>query len=294
MAAAQAYQPHVGADSGDAPVAAATGMGLPQARDISHRYDRRFQCSHRRWIVAHPGMLYWPSASPPLGLLLSDSGRFSATMFLTLLRDDPFQAIGFLLALVVGFTVHEYAHARTAYHLGDLTAYRAGRLTLDPRSHIDPIGALMFLLAGFGWARPVPIDPHWLGRKGTLIVALAGPVSNLVLAALAGLLVRLGMNILPSSDLTAHGLQLLFIFGIYNIFLAVFNMLPVAPLDGWKVLLGLVPSTTAYRLSQFESYGMMILLGVILLGRVGGGSILDSIIGPPVQLLSRLLLPMGS
>lgn len=212
-------------------------------------------------------------------------------MFLTLLRDDPFQAIGFLLALVVGFTVHEYAHARVAFSLGDLTAYRAGRLTLDPRSHIDPIGALMFLVAGFGWARPVPIDPHWLGRQGTLAVALAGPGSNLAMAAVAGLVVRLGLGFLPASQWAPHFLQLLFIFALFNIFLAVFNMLPVAPLDGWKVLLGLVPSTTAYRLSQLEPYGSVILLVLIVLGCTGGGSILGSIIDPPVDLLSRLLLP---
>ena len=103
------------------------------------------------------------------------------------------QLAALITALVVGLTVHEYAHAWSAFRLGDPTAYWAGRMSLDPRRHIDPLGALVFLVAGFGWARPVPIDPDRLGRRGALLVSLAGPGANILLAAIAGALVRLGV-----------------------------------------------------------------------------------------------------
>jgi Zn-dependent protease len=192
--------------------------------------------------------------------------------------------LALLTALVLGFTVHEYAHARVAFALGDLTAYLQGRLTLNPVSHIDPFGALMFLLVGFGWARPVPIDPYRLGRRGTLLVAIAGPLSNVAMAFVAGLPIRLGL-LDPGNPLAAF----LAYFALFQIFLAVFNMLPIAPLDGWKVLLGLVPPQTAAQLSRYESYGPMILLAVLLLGAVGGASVLQTVMGPFVRFLSWLV-----
>lgn len=201
--------------------------------------------------------------------------------------------IPLLTALVVGLTVHEYAHARTAFALGDLTAYASGRMTLNPLSHIEPMGALMFLVAGFGWAKPVPIDPYRLGRQGTLLVALAGPVSNVLLALAALLPLRLG--ILPVRG-AGGGISLLAaalgLFAFLNILLAVFNMLPVAPLDGWRVLIGIVPEQVAYRLQEYERYGGLILIGLIMLSFIGGLSILGRIIYPlAIGLLGLLAGP---
>jgi Zn-dependent protease len=197
--------------------------------------------------------------------------------------------LSMIVALVVGLTVHEYAHARVAFALGDLTAYMQGRLTLDPRRHLDPFGALMFLLVGFGWARPVPIDPYRLGRSGTLKVAIAGPLSNVAMAAVAGLPVRfLGLASAPG----AAGFvgEFLADFAWFNILLAVFNMLPIPPLDGWKVLMGLVPPNLADRLARFEPYGFLVLLGLILVGNMAGFSVLWAVMGPFVSLLTRVIL----
>jgi Zn-dependent protease len=174
--------------------------------------------------------------------------------------NDPARFLALVVALVGGLTIHEYAHARTAFQLGDLTAYMQGRLTLDPRRHIDPFGALVFLMVGFGWARPVPIDPYRLDRMGTLLVSVAGPLSNLALAAVAGLPLRFGVFGLG----TVVG-GFLFFFAYLNILLAVFNMLPIPPLDGWKVLLGLVPASTAFQLQQLERYAWLALLLLVFL-----------------------------
>lgn len=194
--------------------------------------------------------------------------------------NNPPYFIALITALVVGLTVHEYAHARSAFTLGDRTAFMHGRMKLDPRVHIDPLGALVFLLAGFGWARPVPIDPHRLGRQGTLLVSLAGPVSNTLLATLFLAPLRLGLVAAGS----AVGVFLGF-FALLNVFLAVFNMLPVAPLDGWQVLLGLVPPDAAYRMQELERYGGMVLIMLILIGRVGNVSPLWAIMSPAVKLV---------
>lgn len=205
-----------------------------------------------------------------------------------LVGTDPLMLATLLATMVVGFTVHEFAHAWTAYRLGDRTAYLQGRLTLDPRSHIDPLGALMMILAGFGWARPVPFDPLILGRRGVTWVALAGPASNLALAALAGLVYR--SKLLASSELLA---SVVLTFASLNVLLAVFNMLPLAPLDGWKVLLGLVPGSLAYRLQPLEVYGGMILLLLIVAGQVAGTSLLWTIMDPFYQFLMALLVGGG-
>lgn len=199
-------------------------------------------------------------------------------------RLSPVEVVVMLIALVVGLTVHEYAHAWSAYRLGDPTAHWAGRLTLDPRKHLDPFGALMFLVAGFGWARPVPIDPSRLGRRGTLIVAAAGPASNLLLATGAAVLVRLGSAALgPMALLLAY-------FAYLNLLLAAFNSLPIAPLDGWRVLLGIVPAPTAERLHAVEQYSAIILIALIVVGNVSGFSVLGTLIQGPVSWLGRLML----
>jgi Zn-dependent protease len=188
-------------------------------------------------------------------------------MLIVQLLQQPGAVLSLVTVLVVGLTVHEYSHAWSAFHLGDPTAMMRGRLTLDPRAHIDPMGALVFLLVGFGWAKPVPIDGYRLGRTGTLWVSLAGPVSNFALALAALLPLRILSGSLGGA-LPDYVAQFLFYFGFLNLMLGLFNLIPVAPLDGWKVLLGLVPPNTAWRIQQYERYGPMILIVLIFAGRV--------------------------
>jgi Zn-dependent protease len=202
---------------------------------------------------------------------------------------DPPELAALILTLVVGLTVHEYCHARVAFALGDLTAYLQGRLTLNPMKHIDPLGAIMMLMVGFGWARPVPVDPYRLGRDGMLKVALAGPASNVALAALAALPIRLGLLDAGSSAVALLGGFLVY-FAAFNILLAVFNMLPIPPLDGWKVLMGVVPPGMAARMAQYEAYGFMALFGLLLLGSVLRFPVLSVVMGPFIALLGGLIL----
>ncbi|MGH2468023.1 MAG: site-2 protease family protein [Candidatus Limnocylindrales bacterium] len=194
--------------------------------------------------------------------------------------------IAVAIMLLIGFPVHEYSHALAAYRQGDRTAQYMGRLTLDPRVHFDPLGGLMLvasaLLGGFfiGWAKPTPYNPSMLsgGRRGEAVVAAAGPASNLALAILGSLCVRLILAIpalVPALASTAGSLVLnvLVYFVLINVFLFVFNLLPipVIGLDGWKVLLGLVSPMTAYRLRQVEmQYQQFILIGLFALIFFGG------------------------
>lgn len=205
-------------------------------------------------------------------------------MLLLDLLSHPTYALSLLGALIVGLSVHEWAHARAAYALGDPTAYFAGRMTMNPRQHIDPFGALFFLVAGFGWARPVPIDPRRLGSTGTVLVSAAGPGSNVLLAFLALLPLRVG---LVAADSLAGGL--LGFFALLNIMLAVFNSLPIPPLDGWRIVSGLAPRNLAYRLQEVENFGMIILFGLIVVGSALGVSLLGAIVSPFVRLLLWLI-----
>lgn len=179
--------------------------------------------------------------------------------------------------LLVGFPVHEFAHAYAAWRLGDGTAKLFGRLTLNPAAHFDPLGSAMLVLSalsgtGFlvGWAKPTPVNPSNLRdrRNGEVIVALAGPLSNLAMAAVAALVFRL-----VGETASAQVLTLLYVFVLFNVGLAIFNLLPIPPLDGSTLLFRLVSYETAYRLRPLlAQYGIFILLAVILFGgRLIGG-----------------------
>lgn len=180
---------------------------------------------------------------------------------LTLLTSNPTAFIIIALALVLSLAVHEFAHAFVADRLGDPTPRRYGRVTLNPLAHLDPIGTLLLLVAGFGFAKPVPINPSNLGRWGTLWVAAAGPISNLVIAFVCAVLLK----VLPTTQISLT--ILLTVLGI-NVVLAVFNLIPIPLLDGSRILGALVPSL-GRSLSQFESlpYSFILVFGFIFLAR---------------------------
>lgn len=176
--------------------------------------------------------------------------------------------------LIFSLCVHEFSHGYVAYLFGDNTAANAGRLTLNPLKHLDPIGSLMILFVGFGWARPVPISPYLSGRE-LRAVAFAGPASNLILAFSGGLIIRYFNT--ESYFINETIFQAIFLFLIININLAVFNMLPIAPLDGSQIFSSILPNRIALKL---QIYGPQVLLGLILFGIITGHSIIWKIMKP--------------
>ncbi len=199
-------------------------------------------------------------------------------MLLSLLTTSPFLFLLLISALILALSVHEFAHAYVASLLGDPTARLEGRLTLRPMAHLDPFGLLMLVFAGFGWARPVPVNPIYFKspRRDMALVALAGPMSNLLLAFLGALL-------LHTPFVTGTYLQLFFyFFALYNINLAVFNVLPLDPLDGYKIVLGLLPQDLALRWAETKRYGTILL--VVLFFTNG----FDVLISPLVGFFTRL------
>ncbi|MCS6965100.1 site-2 protease family protein [Thermoflexus sp.] len=200
---------------------------------------------------------------------------------------------GYLLALAVIFLfalpLHELAHAWVAERLGDPTPRRYGRVTLNPMAHLDPIGALMLVLAGFGWARPVPVNPLYLRygpRVGMALVGGAGPLTNLFLAGLGILAYRAALEVSALLNFVPV-LQFLSAWIFINIGLAVFNMLPLPPLDGYRVLQGLLPPDLAYAYARLEAYGPLLLLLFLVLDRQLG--LLWSVLQPFYGLAFRLM-----
>ena len=169
-----------------------------------------------------------------------------------------------VIALLVGLTFHEFSHALLADQLGDHRPRAMGRLTLNPLPHIDPIGALMLVVAGFGWAKPVMVNPAALrgGRRGMAIVAFAGPVANVVVALAFAIVYRV-------LDLAGvEGGFVLNLVGLIvqlNILLAIFNLIPIPPLDGYNVLLAFLPPRQAMVVRQYAPYGVIVLLLLVLL-----------------------------
>ena len=185
---------------------------------------------------------------------------------LSLLSSNPTAFIIIAAALVLSLTVHEWAHAYTADRLGDPTPRSYGRVTLNPLSHLDPFGTLLLLLVGFGFAKPVPINPGNLGRWGTMWVAAAGPISNLVIALLCALLLK----VLPPSQLS---ISILLTVLSVNVVLAVFNLIPIPLLDGSRILGALVPSLgRSLRDFEMQPYSFLIVMAFIYLmsGPIGG------------------------
>ncbi len=202
-----------------------------------------------------------------------------------------------LFALLSAITIHEFSHSLAASSLGDDTSRRLGRLTLNPLKHLDPGGTLMLLVVGFGWGKPVPVNHHHLrGPLGMTMVAAAGPLSNLTLAFILALPVKLGLLgwAGPTLDRATYvltgGLRegLSDIVGLmifFNIILAVFNLIPLAPLDGSKVVGGLAPKSMADSYARFERFSPLILLGLIMADYLLGWGLLWQVIGPVVETL---------
>jgi len=192
--------------------------------------------------------------------------------------DIVFSAIGLLIAV----TIHEFSHALTADRLGDPTPRAMGRLTLNPLAHLDPLGTLMIFIAHFGWGKPVPIDPYNFKnpRRDEILVSLAGPTSNFIFMIAISLIIRF----IPMSIFS----YVLYTFAITNLYLGVFNLLPIPPLDGSKVFLNLMSIEKAYEWQQaFDRYGFFIVAACLFLP-VGGSNIISLIVTPIVQFLSNL------
>lgn len=198
-------------------------------------------------------------------------------------------APGLLIALVC----HEVAHGYVAYLLGDPTAKSQGRLTLNPLKHLDPIGTLAFFFVQFGWARPVPVNARYFRnpRQGMMLTAMAGPGINFLLAAIFAL----GFHAMVAFDINGQSaFYAVTYYGVFvNLILGVFNLLPIPPLDGSNVVAYFLPPQAAYKFMSMSRYGFILLIGIILLGRFTGFSLVGEIILPTVRAMAGLLgIPM--
>ncbi|MBP0725008.1 site-2 protease family protein [Bacillus sp. RG28] len=174
------------------------------------------------------------------------------------------------LVLAIAFSVHEFAHAFVAYKFGDPTAQKLGRLTLSPLKHLDPIGTIAILLFGFGWARPVPVNRYNFKnpRLAGILTTIAGPISNFLLALIGVILWNILIKVSLDTSMSSALFQTLFDFCQYfvsiNVVLFVFNLIPLPPLDGYRVIEDLVPNDLRAKMSQYEAYGSVIFLILVL------------------------------
>ncbi len=221
----------------------------------------------------------------------SSERQYSATE--SILMETLFKVISYYIPLLLSITIHEYAHALVSNRLGDDTAERFGRLTLNPLAHIDILGTvimpIMGILSGlpfFGWAKPVPFNPLFFSRnismrKGIMYTALAGPVSNLIFAVLMIVLGRMILFLIPNTS--SHIFRALFLLVVntmqVNIGLFLFNLLPVPPLDGSKILYGILPENRMYIIEFLEKYSFVLFIAIIIFA--------GDIIGPAFVALTR-------
>jgi Zn-dependent protease len=206
-----------------------------------------------------------------------------------------------IVALVLAIDIHEFSHALAADRLGDPTPRLQGRLTLNPLAHLDPIGTIMLLLVHFGWGKPVQFDPYNLRhpRRDSAIISLAGPFSNFLFASISALVIHILFTLrLPMLTNTITGtvsyilIPLLESCIILNVMLGVFNLVPIHPLDGFKIVEGILPDEYARQWHDLEPYGMLFLLFLIL-PIFGGNSAISNVISPIVNFVVSLLLPGG-
>lgn len=208
-------------------------------------------------------------------------------LIFNLLQANPIVALAFIIGLVFAITIHEAAHAYVAYRLGDPTAKLAGRLTLNPASHLDPLGTIALLVVGFGWGKPTPFDPFNLRniKRDSALISVAGAGSNFLLATLLAipyLTAYFTSNLNPTLVMSY---QIISIAIWINLILGVFNLIPVAPLDGFKVLAGLLPRGWYEDFVQTERFGIFILIALLATGVIG------NVLFPIASTLFDILIP---
>ncbi len=213
---------------------------------------------------------------------------------LTELFNSPLAFLVWIVALLVAITIHEFSHAWTADRLGDPTAKLSGRLTLNPLAHLDPLGTLALLIFYFGWGKPVPFDPFNLRnpRRDAALISLSGPASNLILATILAIFLKIITTVLPLNLNLVTTLLLALLQSIIklNVILGVFNLLPVHPLDGGKILVGVLPEEQARNIDDIlNQYGLIIV--IFLIFPIFGASLASLIILPIINFILSLLLP---
>ena len=193
------------------------------------------------------------------------------------------QLLGIAVALVVGITFHEFSHAFLADQLGDRRPRALGRVSLNPMRHLDLVGSLVFVLAGFGWGKPVPVNVYALrpGPIGMAAVAAGGPIANVIVAVVAAVVVRL----LDMANASGFAVELALAIVLYNLLLAFFNLLPIPPLDGYNALLAFLPPKYAFSVQRYAPYGVIILLLLVFIPGSPLGILFDA-----VQAVARLLV----
>jgi Zn-dependent protease len=216
------------------------------------------------------------------------------------LNIDPATLAAVAIFLLVGFPVHEFSHALVAYRLGDGTAKLFGRLTLNPLVHLDPMGSIILVASAFlggfiiGWAKPTPVNPSMLrgGRRAEAWVAAAGPVSNLVMAGLAALALRVIVAFsLADSDASLFVANVIYIFVFINVALFIFNLIPIPPLDGSKVMFAFMNPRTVWQVRPtLEQWGFLILVVVMFVPVINGVSIGGQVLGPLLDGLVSVLV----
>lgn len=211
--------------------------------------------------------------------------------FLSLIQDNPLAGIILAILLFLSIGVHEAAHAYSAYWLGDSTPKQQGRLTLNPLRHLDPIGSLFIFLVGIGWGRPVEFNPYNLknARFDSALIAFAGPLSNILMAILSSVIIYLINIFIPNLPFVDFLSLALAIFIQINLGLAIFNLIPLDPLDGFKVVAGILPSFWVLKWYETRKYGYIVLLVLFITGSIG--TILGPIVGSLYSLIMFINVP---
>ena len=218
--------------------------------------------------------------------------------YLSEFQQDPISTlllvVVIIISIITAVTIHEFSHAVLADRLGDHTARSLGRLTLNPSSHLDPMGSIIFLVAGFGWGKPVPVIQNNIKKispqTGLALISLVGPASNFALALILALMIRIQLipDLVLQLDILA---SFIYILINVNILLGVFNLLPLPPLDGFKVVLGFLPTRLAHSVSGFERYGAIPLFGILIVDMAFEKiNIFNTLIGKPVGFTLELML----
>ena len=212
-------------------------------------------------------------------------------MLLSLLFNEPLFFLAWVLAVVFALTVHEFSHAFSAKLLGDDTAKSLGRLTLNPLAHIDWVGFFMLILVGFGWGKPVPFNPYNLKNQkyGPALISLAGPISNLLSAVVFGAALKLASYYFSPDNLLLMFLSLLIMI---NLVLAFFNLIPIPPLDGSKVMFSFFPETPKFEniRYQLETKGPLILIAIIILDSFLGIGIFSRILSFVISWVANIIM----